>query len=311
MAVVLLFTSILMLHFILITKCQNNLASMKTRIDALEKNLLQRVSSLEQKLDSYNEYCKTLSDDVCGPCLCKDDDRVVQKYYCDCQKLQPKRDCREYYQYGIKINGIYKIHQNILKIIQVYCDQTTDGGGWVVFQRRVDGSVTFARDWNNYKVGFGQLQNEFWLGNENLFTTSYQGLYPRGNELRIEMKNAKGIVKHVKYGKFQIGNSGTRYMLHVDDFSGSTTDEMTYTNGMRFSTFDSDNDAHQSVHCGAHFNNGWWFRDCFTANLNGLFYHGGKMSTDESSGIHWGKSVFTNHKDLPLIFTEMKVRRKL
>lgn len=78
-----------------------------------------------------------------------------------------------------------------MKIIQVFCDQTTDGGRWTVFQRRIDGSVNFFQDWDNYKSGFGQLQNEFWLGNENIFTMSLQGLYARGNELRIDLMNLK------------------------------------------------------------------------------------------------------------------------
>ena len=130
---------------------------MKKKVEALEKeNHIFRVT-----IGSYVEYCKLLPDDVCGACQCKDDDRLLEKYYCDCQNLQAKRDCREFYQCGIKINGIYIVHQNILKIIQVYCDQKTDGRGWTVIQRRVDGSVNFFRDWINYKNGFGQLQNEF------------------------------------------------------------------------------------------------------------------------------------------------------
>ena len=87
----------------------------------------------------------------------KDNARSLKKYYCNCQNLRAKRDCLEHKHIGVKVNEVYKIHQNILKIIQVYCYQSTDGGGWTVFQRRMDGSVDFFRDWENYKHSFGNL----------------------------------------------------------------------------------------------------------------------------------------------------------
>ena len=138
---------------------------------------------LHQKTNINFEYCKLKPDHICNSCLCKDRSRILKKYYCHCQNFQAKRDCLEHKQVGIKVNGIYKIHQNILKIIQVYCDQTTGGGGWTIFQLRIDGSIDFFRDWEHYKKGFGNLQNEFWLGNENIFALTLQGLYPAGNKL--------------------------------------------------------------------------------------------------------------------------------
>ena len=162
-------------------KLEEQVKELSLKIQKLEeKNEYQQkeIKVLHQKTNINFEHCKLQPDDICGPCLCRDDARVLKKYHCDCQNLQPKRDCLEHKQIGRKVDGVYKIHQNILKIIQVYCDQTTDGGGWTVFQRRTDGSANFFPDWEHYKLGFGRLQNEFWLGNENIFALTLQGLYP-------------------------------------------------------------------------------------------------------------------------------------
>ena len=49
------------------------------------------------------------------------------------------------------------------------CDMVTDGGGWMVIQRRiVNGDVNFTRDWNDYVNGFGDLNGEFWYGLDNI-----------------------------------------------------------------------------------------------------------------------------------------------
>ena len=281
------------------------------------RKIQKEIEILKQEQSFLYEYCQLKPRDICGPCVCRDDDRLSKKYYCDCRNLQTKRDCLEYKQNGIKINGVYKVHQNLLKIIQVYCDQTTDGGGWAVFQRRVDGSVSFFRDWENYKNGFGQLLNEFWLGNENIFTMSHQGLYPRGNELRIEMTNNKNIKKYAKYDNFNIGNAATKYMLHISGFTGTVSfDGLTYHNARMFSTYDNNN-SKLGTNPAITFFGAWWFFDGYHSHLNGLYYPAGKMSpniqgTEISvwTGIHWHFATFNTRSD-SLTFTEMKVRRKV
>ena len=56
--------------------------------------------------------------------------------------------------------------------LQVSCDQETDGGGWIMYQRRVDGTVNVTRNWEEYKYGFGDdgdNTTELWLGNEHVY----------------------------------------------------------------------------------------------------------------------------------------------
>ena len=73
-----------------------------------------------------------------------------------------KRNCAEIYKSaGKPTDGVNTIKPDELPAFDVFCDQTTDGGGWTVFQKRLNGSVDFYRYWNDYKRGFGDLNSEF------------------------------------------------------------------------------------------------------------------------------------------------------
>lgn len=73
------------------------------------------------------------------------------------------------------------------------------GGGWTVFQRRRDGSVSFNRAWSEYRDGFGELRGEHWLGNQYLHLLSNQGYY----SLRIDLQDWSHAHKHALYHSFK------------------------------------------------------------------------------------------------------------
>ena len=115
----------------------------------------------------------------------------------------------------------------------------TDGGGWTVFQRRMDGSVDFYLNWTDYVNGFGNTSGEYWLGLENINRLANGSV---STKLRVDMRDKNGSSAYASYSTFYIGGSTTDYTLHVSGYSGTAGDSLTHHNLMKFTTKDNDND---------------------------------------------------------------------
>uniref|UniRef100_A0A3Q2XWQ4 Si:ch211-203k16.3 n=1 Tax=Hippocampus comes TaxID=109280 RepID=A0A3Q2XWQ4_HIPCM len=173
-------------------------------------------------------------------------------------------DCASIYYNGVRRSGVYTVVPSLAGMpVEVYCDMDTDGGGWTVIQRRVDGSVSFDRSWREYRAGFGDLHSEFWLGNDHIHELSGQGDY----SLRIDLEDWSNRHKHALYQHFSVEDEEHRYRLHVSGFSGSAADSFGwYHDKHGFSTPDSGDICAEISH------GGWWYSQCFYANLNGVYY---------------------------------------
>ena len=176
--------------------------------------------------------------------------------------------------------------------VSYLCDEITDGGGWIIIQRRTTGEEDFYRDWATYRKGFGSLAGDFWLGNENLHTLTNTRSY----ELRVELKyDGRSAFAH--YGKFSVASEAYNYAIEVGDYDGTAGDSLTYHNGSPFTTFDRDNDR-ESRNCAKLYIGAWWYKDCQYSNLNG------KWGATSGKGPHW--YTFSSYE--PTTYTEMKIR---
>ncbi|XP_059918111.1 fibrinogen-like protein 1 isoform X3 [Gadus macrocephalus] len=177
----------------------------------------------------------------------------------------------------------------------LYCDMS-DGGGWTVVQRRIDGSELFNRSWTEYKNGFGDKSGagEFWFGNENLHYLTDQGNY----SVRIILGDFEGSQSYAEYNNFRLGPEQSDYRLSFGAYSGTAGDALSGNyqvgvsgwashQGAKFSTYDRDNDNYAGGKCAQEDKGGWWFNRCHSAHLNGLYYPSGPYSAVTDDGVVW------------------------
>ena len=89
-------------------------------------------------------------------------------------------------------------------------------GGWTVFQKRLDGSVDFYRGWNDYKLGFGNLNGEFWLGLDKIHRLTKS----ERCKLRVDLEDTAGKTAYAEYDMFAVTSERTKYQLGIGTYSG-------------------------------------------------------------------------------------------
>ena len=126
------------------------------------------------------------------------------------------KNCSELIKSGERKDGVYTIKPDNLSAFDVFCDQTTAGGGWTVIQKRLNGSVDFYLNWSDYKRGFGSLRSEFWLGLDKI-----RRLISDDNSmLRVDLEDFEGNNAYAEYYKLKVLSENDKYKLILGSYSG-------------------------------------------------------------------------------------------
>ncbi|KAL5020514.1 hypothetical protein ScPMuIL_003406 [Solemya velum] len=223
-------------------------------------------------------------------------------------------DCFDIYGLGYRDNGVYLVRLGNTDVrIKCNLKETPRNWnmdnrlehlkGWVVVQNRRTAS-DFNRSWEKYKRGFGDLESDFWLGNEivyqlvkkstgsvYLFVRFYgydYYYYYRYLAREVEMENEKAL-----------------YKIRVSNWSYETTIQKLFLPALKtqFNFSTSDNFDQKDPRCPVA-DSGWWrpdYPNCmeYTKNPNTPY----SLSVNVSStgdGI-WG----FQHDELYIIGSEM------
>jgi len=171
--------------------------------------------------------------------------------------------------------------------LRVRCNMDVAGGGWTVIQKRDDFGEpreNFDRDWADYKHGFGDLNREFYIGNENIHMLTNN----QEHDLRVELEDFEGNKRYAEYSTFKLHSELNLYKLEIGGYqgtAGNSLDDPWYGSNLSpFSTYDRDNDR-SSMNCARMLRGGWWWRSC-GRGLNGLYIS--RPNTENGrKGIVW------------------------
>ncbi|WAR17419.1 ANGL1-like protein [Mya arenaria] len=204
-----------------------------------ESNVESKFKGLEHTVNSLEKTLRSLGKDV----------EVLN------QVGTSFKDCGEIYHTGIRGDGVYTISPDGSCPFKVYCDMTH--GGWMVIQKRIDGSINFYQPWTSYVNGFGDLTGEHWLGLQKIHRLTTHGAQIYFNMTRTADQRID--FGHYKY--FKVEDSTTDYTMRTDNqaYEGTIPDDMfMYHNGRKFTTYDRDNDGHGSANCAQLLSGGAW-----------------------------------------------------
>ncbi|KAH8370951.1 hypothetical protein KR093_005618, partial [Drosophila rubida] len=147
--------------------------------------------------------------------------------------------------------GLLKINVPNVGDLNVLCEED-----WTVVLQRFDGTEDFNIGWSNYTEGFGDLEEEFFIGLEALHQMTTSERY----ELRIELMDFYDNVRDANYNNFIIGSKKDDYNLKsLGSYTGTAGNALQYNLGEKFTTIDRDNDDWPDGNCADYYGGAGWY----------------------------------------------------
>ncbi|XP_039964602.1 angiopoietin-related protein 7-like [Bactrocera tryoni] len=162
--------------------------------------------------------------------------------------------------------GIYALNMTKYNLNNMYgyCLPGPNGDEtWLLIQRRISDELSFNRNWQEYKNGFGDLTGSFFIGLERL----HKLLLGSNSQLWIQLGTATNDSPYRMYANFLIANETEQYRLVSLDIE-NLRDDLVNAKDWSFQTFDVGND------CAKTMQSGWWYNEtkeqdvCSSGNLH-------------------------------------------
>jgi len=76
--------------------------------------------------------------------------------------------------------------------------------------------LIFFLNWSDYKVGFGDLNGEFWLGLDKIHRLTSDN----DSMLRVDLEDFEGNTSYAEYNRFGVMSENDKYKLSFGNYSG-------------------------------------------------------------------------------------------
>lgn len=180
--------------------------------------------------------------------------------------------------------GVYTIKPPKYKPTLVRCELSRGAVGWTVILSRSSGRERFNRTYRQYQDGFGDPSEEYWIGNDLLHRLTTW----RPHQLRVALEDFNGQKAWAQYKVFRVGGPEENYQLTVDQFEADSNagDGLKIHNGMKFSTYDKDDDTNKDGNCSQLLGGygGWWYSNCYHVLPTGRYR---SVGGNEYGGVAW------------------------